>query len=267
MPYPCPQRQTVTAKSAPLLRRSRCSPHLMRGVRCCESHAEGSQYRRPDQWRGIHVARRLVAIHHHGNSALRESRPRRLVGPLRKPHPGVASRIAGQCGASSWPISFTLSSLPLSLGAILLASWELFFLIKWLGAAYLIGSVSRCASSRGMPCATWRPISAPRAPAWWTFLHGLLAHVANPKAFCSLQRYGRSSATHRTTGPAIALLALTSLRPARPRGMPCSPARAQRGEVRPERSPIVNQCVRAPLLGWGRPCHAYATGAGVTEHL
>ena len=77
---------------------------------------------------------------------------------------------------------FVLSAT--SLGAILLASWELFFLVKWLGAAYLVWLGARMILSTFTPGARRRgtPAGAPGASRGGSFSHGFLTQGANPKA-------------------------------------------------------------------------------------
>ena len=67
-----------------------------------------------------------------------------------------------------------------SLGAILLASWDLFVLIKWAGAAYLIylGAKMLFAPAVALPTA---PAEVER-PRTRSFIQGFLTQVANPKA-------------------------------------------------------------------------------------
>ncbi len=75
---------------------------------------------------------------------------------------------------------FVLSAT--SLGAVLLASWNLFFVIKWLGAAYLVWIGSRMIlwPSRAEPSSA---AAADRGPARGsTFWYGFLTQAANPKA-------------------------------------------------------------------------------------
>lgn len=67
------------------------------------------------------------------------------------------------------------------LGAILVASWELFFLVKWLGAAYLIWLGLRALLAR-RGAGRREAADTLRAPARGTFLYGLVAQGANPKA-------------------------------------------------------------------------------------
>ena len=62
------------------------------------------------------------------------------------------------------------------IGAVILASWDLFFLLKWLGAAYLV-----CLGLRmlfGQATVTGAPPPRSLAP----FAHGLMTQGANPKA-------------------------------------------------------------------------------------
>jgi threonine/homoserine/homoserine lactone efflux protein len=72
---------------------------------------------------------------------------------------------------------FALSAT--GIGAILLASWELFFLIKWLGAAYLVWLGLRMLLARAQRLTAGdqrarRPVAPVR--------HGLITQGANPKA-------------------------------------------------------------------------------------
>ncbi len=64
------------------------------------------------------------------------------------------------------------------IGAILLASWELFVLIKWLGAAYLVWLGLRMLLARPHPLAAGDSPSRSIAPV----RHGLITQGANPKA-------------------------------------------------------------------------------------
>jgi threonine/homoserine/homoserine lactone efflux protein len=74
---------------------------------------------------------------------------------------------------------FVLSAA--GLGAILLASHELFFAIKWLGAAYLVWLGLRTFFGRSSGFAT-SDGDAPGRSAWDGFTHGFVAQVANPTA-------------------------------------------------------------------------------------
>jgi threonine/homoserine/homoserine lactone efflux protein len=92
---------------------------------------------------------------------------------------GLASSF-GILGANA--MYFLLSAT--SLGAILLASWQLFTVVKWLGAAYLIWLGARMllsASSGGTKqegSAPALPVHSPRR----SFSLGFLTQGANPKA-------------------------------------------------------------------------------------
>jgi len=77
---------------------------------------------------------------------------------------------------------FALSAT--SLGAILLASWELFFLVKWLGAAYLVwlgGRMLFSAPRHSGPQESSPSASADRSNIS-SFSYGFLTQGANPKA-------------------------------------------------------------------------------------
>jgi homoserine/homoserine lactone efflux protein len=75
---------------------------------------------------------------------------------------------------------FVLSAT--SLGAILLASWDLFFLIKWVGASYLIWLGVRTFFTRGDAARHMAEAPTPTRTGLGTFLHGMVAQGANPKA-------------------------------------------------------------------------------------
>jgi homoserine/homoserine lactone efflux protein len=65
------------------------------------------------------------------------------------------------------------------IGAILLASWELFFLVKWLGAAYLVWLGLRMLLTRALALTGDDPAQR-RAGA--PLRHGVVTQGANPKA-------------------------------------------------------------------------------------
>lgn len=69
-----------------------------------------------------------------------------------------------------------------SLGAILLASWHVFFLIKWVGAAYLIWLGLRMIFFPAVRAPAERP--GPSQPGFrpGAFGHGFVTQAANPKA-------------------------------------------------------------------------------------
>jgi homoserine/homoserine lactone efflux protein len=70
-----------------------------------------------------------------------------------------------------------------SLGALLLASWELFTLVKWCGAVYLIWSGLRMVLSGRTASAAYESISVhPVRRRIGSFSSGFLTQGANPKA-------------------------------------------------------------------------------------
>ena len=73
---------------------------------------------------------------------------------------------------------FALSAT--GLGAILLASYDLFALIRWVGAAYLVW-IGALAFSGRSAVLTVTPAAGPARPGR-TFLDGLVLQLANPKA-------------------------------------------------------------------------------------
>ncbi|MDB5360872.1 MAG: rhtB [Rhodospirillales bacterium] len=68
-----------------------------------------------------------------------------------------------------------------SLGALLLASYELFFAIKWVGAAYLLWLGARTFFERSSGLAV-DTAPAARGGALSLFTHAFVVQVANPKA-------------------------------------------------------------------------------------
>jgi threonine/homoserine/homoserine lactone efflux protein len=99
-----------------------------------------------------------------------------------------------------------------SLGAILLASWELFFLIKWIGAGYLIWLGVKMFVARGPGATQAAAHPAPMRTGQRTFLHGLIAQGANPRAlvfFTAILPQFVNPA--KPLAPQIAVLAVTSI--------------------------------------------------------
>lgn len=74
---------------------------------------------------------------------------------------------------------FALSAT--SLGAILLASYNLFFAVKWIGAGYLIYLGVRAIASKE-PVLAIPAAKATRAGNWRTFADGVALQLSNPKA-------------------------------------------------------------------------------------
>lgn len=70
---------------------------------------------------------------------------------------------------------FALSAT--GIGALLLASWKVFFAVKWIGAAYLVWIGLGMLWHRGAPAAG--PVPVPWSAG---FRHGFLTQAANPKS-------------------------------------------------------------------------------------
>jgi len=117
-----------------------------------------------------------------------------LATALRRgPRASVASTL-GILSANS--IYFALSAT--GLGAVLLASYRIFFLIKWAGAAYLIylgvkALLSKSGAFDNPEAAAGSIRSSPRL-----FMDGLLLQLSNPKAFSS-RRCCRNSSIPKAT--------------------------------------------------------------------
>ena len=69
-----------------------------------------------------------------------------------------------------------------SLGALLMASYRLFFLVKWIGAAYLIFLGSRALLSNSIPMGSSESAPGAGRSSWRLFADGLLLQLSNPKA-------------------------------------------------------------------------------------
>jgi threonine/homoserine/homoserine lactone efflux protein len=99
-----------------------------------------------------------------------------------------------------------------SLGAILLASWEAFFLIKWVGAAYLIWLGLTMFVTRGAGNIATAAHPTPTYTGRRTLLHGVVTQGANPKALvfftALLPQFVNPAAP---LAPQIAILAVTSI--------------------------------------------------------
>lgn len=94
-------------------------------------------------------------------------------GLVQGPRPAVAASL-GVLSANS--LYFAISAT--GLGALLLASYEVFFAIKWLGVGYLVWLGARALLSRPetLAIAHARP-----AGAWQLLRRGFLVQAANPK--------------------------------------------------------------------------------------
>jgi homoserine/homoserine lactone efflux protein len=99
-----------------------------------------------------------------------------------------------------------------SLGAILLASWELFFLIKWLGAGYLIWLGLKTLFTRRASSHYTADGATPAHTGMRTVLHGVVAQGANPKALVFFTALLPQFVNPiEPLAPQIAILAMTSV--------------------------------------------------------
>ena len=98
----------------------------------------------------------------------------------------VAQALGGGAAASVWATLGILTGNALyfavsatGLGALLLASYELFALVRWLGAAYLIWLGVRALLGRSAAPSTATTVAVGRGR---TFVNGFVLQAANPKA-------------------------------------------------------------------------------------
>lgn len=94
-------------------------------------------------------------------------------GLVQGPRPAVAASV-GILSANA--LYFAVSAT--GLGAVLLASYEVFFAIKWLGVGYLLWLGARALLVRPAELAVAR---AGRSSAWRVLRRGFLVQAANPK--------------------------------------------------------------------------------------
>jgi len=94
---------------------------------------------------------------------------------------GRRAGVAGSLGIlAANALYFALSAT--TLGAVLQASWQLFMVVKWLGAAYLVWLGARMIVSRAQGL---EPATRPKLTRGWatrSFWLGFLTQGANPKA-------------------------------------------------------------------------------------
>jgi len=96
-------------------------------------------------------------------------------------------------------------------GAILLASYDLFFAIKWIGAAYLVwlgvGAFLGKSKTLSIRRADASPVSRPRL-----FLNGFVLQMSNPKALIFFTAFVPQFLNpHAAIVPQVAILAVTSV--------------------------------------------------------
>jgi homoserine/homoserine lactone efflux protein len=93
---------------------------------------------------------------------------------------GMKDGLASSLGILSGNAMYFILSAT-SLGAILLASWQLFSVVKWLGAAYLIWLGARMVFSASRKHSR-KDVPAPLPSSGRSFSLGFLTQSANPKA-------------------------------------------------------------------------------------
>lgn len=92
---------------------------------------------------------------------------------------GPSQSVWASCGIlSANAMYFALSAT--SLGAILIASYNLFFLVKWAGAAYLVYLGVQCFLAKASVLIL--PDERPAGTGWRIWRDGFLLQGANPKA-------------------------------------------------------------------------------------
>jgi threonine/homoserine/homoserine lactone efflux protein len=106
-------------------------------------------------------------------------------------------------------VYFVLSAT--GIGAILLASYQLFFAIKWLGAAYLLWLGVSAFFGKSKVLSVGRDERAPVSSARM-FLNGFILQMANPKALVFFTALLPQFINPRAAViPQVAILALTSV--------------------------------------------------------
>ena len=116
-----------------------------------------------------------------------------------------------------WSISGILASNTLyfilsatGLGAILLASYNLFFAIKWIGAAYLVWLGVSAFLGKSKTLSIRRSDAMP-VPRRRLFVNGFILQMSNPKALIFFTAFlPQFINPHAAIVPQVAILALTS---------------------------------------------------------
>jgi homoserine/homoserine lactone efflux protein len=123
---------------------------------------------------------------------------------------GARKSIASNLGIlTANTMYFALSAT--GVGALLLASYNLFFAIKWIGAAYLIVIGLRAIFGKSSPLGA---VSAARSErrTWRLFVDGFVGQASNPKAIVFFSALlPQFLDPHRAVGPQILELGITSV--------------------------------------------------------
>ncbi len=123
---------------------------------------------------------------------------------------GARKSIASNLGIlSANTMYFALSAT--GVGAALLASYNLFFAIKWIGAAYLV--IVGLRAVFGKSSALGAVGTAPKERSTWRiFLDGFIGQASNPKAIVFFSALlPQFLDPHRAVGPQILILGITSV--------------------------------------------------------
>jgi homoserine/homoserine lactone efflux protein len=106
-------------------------------------------------------------------------------------------------------VYFVLSAT--GIGAILMASYDLFFAIKWIGAAYLVWLGVSAFLGRSQALSIRAGAATPAGGAR-LFLNGFVLQMSNPKALVFFSALlPQFINPHAALGPQVAILALTSI--------------------------------------------------------
>jgi threonine/homoserine/homoserine lactone efflux protein len=123
---------------------------------------------------------------------------------------GTRKSIFGNLGIlSANTVYFIVSAT--SVGALLVASYNLFFAVKWIGAAYLV--VQGLRAIFGKADVLGRVDAAQREESGWrVFLDGFIVQISNPKAIVFFSALlPQFLDPHRPVAPQIAVLGVTSV--------------------------------------------------------
>lgn len=123
---------------------------------------------------------------------------------------GARKSVASSLGIlSANVVYFVLSAT--SLGALLLASYDLFFAVKWIGAAYLIvlGLRALFGHASVLEAAGAAPVAK---RAWRLFVDGFILQMSNPKALIFFTALlPQFINPRRAVAPQVAILGVTSV--------------------------------------------------------
>ncbi len=123
---------------------------------------------------------------------------------------GARKSVASSLGILSANIVYFILSAT-SLGAVILASYNLFFAVKWIGAGYLIflGFRAIFGHTSVLEVADAAPVAK---RTWRLFLDGFVLQMSNPKALIFFTALlPQFINPHATVAPQMAILAATSV--------------------------------------------------------